>query len=328
MRIIALAVLILLSITDGYGHEIRPGYLELTQISKTEYHIKWKLPTIENNVPKLEFVLPSNYELEQISSQFQGRSLIKTYRALSESSIVDKEISISGIESTLIDILVSIKLLDGSEHMFLLQPKNPSAIIPSQPDKWSVIKSYTSMGFYHILEGFDHLLFILALMLIVVGWRDLVKSITSFTLAHSITLGLTTMGWIGLPSAPVEAVIALSILFLAREYLTLKDGGGSFTADYPWIVAFLFGLLHGFGFAGALAEVGLPQQSIPLALLFFNIGIEFGQLVFIILILILSKYLFSMIPSITLQKWFKVPSYVIGGIAGFWFVERVIGFWG
>jgi hydrogenase/urease accessory protein HupE len=177
----------------------------------------------------------------------------------------------------------------------------------------------------HILSGFDHLTFVLALLLIVSGARRLLITITSFTLAHSITLAAATLGVLWVPGAPVEATIALSILFLASELVKVNRGQPSLTASYPWIVAFVFGLLHGFGFAGALGDIGLPQNEIPLALLMFNIGVELGQLLFVAFILAIV-----MILNRLRREWpawtRQIPAYGIGGIAAFWLIERIAGF--
>ena len=183
--------------------------------------------------------------------------------------------------------------------------------------------TYGALGVEHILLGIDHLLFVLALLLIVSGWRKLVATITAFTVAHSITLALATLGFVNVPQAPVEAVIALSILFVAVEIVHWRQGREGLTRRRPWVVAFLFGLLHGLGFAGALTEIGLPEHAIPLALLFFNIGVEIGQLLFIAVIL-------AAIPGLrrlSLPEWaWRIPVYSIGGLAAFWTIERIVGF--
>jgi hydrogenase/urease accessory protein HupE len=188
-----------------------------------------------------------------------------------------------------------------------------------------VVWDYTVLGFEHILIGFDHLLFVLALLLIVSGTRRLLWTITAFTLAHSITLAAATLGIIWVPGPPVETTIALSILFLASELIKVNQGKPSLTAKYPWVVAFAFGLLHGLGFAGALADVGLPQHEIPLALLMFNVGVELGQIFFVLMILFLVfvlKKLYTNWPA-----WSKqVPAYGIGIMAAFWFIERISAF--
>jgi hydrogenase/urease accessory protein HupE len=188
-----------------------------------------------------------------------------------------------------------------------------------------VAGDYTVLGIDHILSGYDHLTFVLALLLLVNGWRRLLLTVTSFTLAHSITLAAATLGLFWLPGPPIEATIALSILFLASELIKVNRGHTSLTVRYPWIVAFVFGLLHGFGFAGALSEVGLPQSEIPVALLTFNVGVELGQLMFIAVILLCIEFLRrirSDWPAWTRQ----LPAYGIGSMAAFWLIERLSGF--
>jgi len=203
----------------------------------------------------------------------------------------------------------------------------PVAMVDYLAGSGSVLRAagrYTVLGFEHILEGIDHLLFVLALMIVVRdGWR-LVKTITAFTVAHSITLGMATLGYVNLPPTPVEASIALSIVFLSVEIVHAARGRKSFAYAYPWIVAFAFGLLHGLGFAGALSEIGLPPHEIPIALLFFNVGVELGQLAFVFAILITMRVLASIQP--TVPKWAGlVPAYVIGTVAMYWTLERTVG---
>jgi len=207
----------------------------------------------------------------------------------------------------------------------MIKPSNPTYIIPIKPDRWSTIKTYLVLGFEHILLGIDHLLFVLALLLITVGFKKLIKTITAFTVAHSITLSLATLGVMGLPSAPVEAVIALSIVFLAVELYHYYKGKEGLTVRYPWVVAFTFGLLHGFGFAGALSDVGLPQTDIPAALLFFNVGVELGQIAFVLVVMAIIWMLMKL-----KKDWPKkvklIPVYAIGSMASFWLIERIIAF--
>ena len=188
-----------------------------------------------------------------------------------------------------------------------------------------VAGSYWKIGTIHILEGFDHLLFVLALILIVPGWWMLLKTITAFTLAHSVTLALATLGLVNLPGPPTEAVIALSILFLAVEIIHSREGRVTLTERYPWLVALSFGLVHGLGFAGALSEVGLPESDIPLALLMFNVGVETGQLLFVAVV-VAARELLRRLPISWPDQGWRVLPYAIGGTASFWVIERVAGF--
>ncbi|HJP36409.1 MAG TPA: HupE/UreJ family protein, partial [Gammaproteobacteria bacterium] len=236
-------------------------------------------------------------------------------------------IVIGGLPSTRTDVLLRVDYLDGTSFIRRLTPNNPSTIVAEQPSSWDVTVTYLVLGIEHILIGIDHLMFVLALLLLIRGVRRLVLTVTAFTAAHSVTLAATTLGWMTVPGAPVEATIALSILFLAtqlgRANSTTSAGieAPDLTARFPWIVAFSFGLLHGFGFAGALAEVGLPDQAIPLALLFFNVGVEVGQLLFIAAVLSLSWAIRRI--SISVPPWWsRAVAYGIGSVAAFWVFER------
>ncbi len=231
------------------------------------------------------------------------------------------QVAVHGLEATMIDVLVRVSFLDGRVASRLLRPDSPSFVFG--PDSTGpAAAGYFTLGVEHILLGIDHLLFVLALLLIVRGPGLLVKTITAFTIAHSITLALATLGHVTLPAAPVEAVIALSIVFVAAEIIRSKRGQTGITERSPWLVAFVFGLLHGFGFAGALGEVGLPQNDIPLALLLFNVGVEAGQLAFVAIVLVLTAPVRR--PSVQLPRWVTLaPPYAIGGVAMFWVIERV-----
>jgi hydrogenase/urease accessory protein HupE len=267
------------------------------------------------------------------------------------SGIINETIVIDGLPLTQTDTLLRIQLIDGSMHTTVLRPDSPSFLIPEKASKSKVAGSYLALGIEHILGGFDHLLFVLGLLLIVRSTRLLIKTITAFTLAHSVTLAMATLGFVHVPQAPVEAVIALSILFLAMELAKQytphpnplpKGARGSFftpsplreragvrvglTVRYPWLVALCFGLLHGFGFAGALTEVGLPQSDIPLALLFFNVGVEVGQLMFVSGVLVVTWMIKKM--KFKWPVWVEhAPAYAIGSLAAFWFIQRTASFW-
>jgi hydrogenase/urease accessory protein HupE len=205
----------------------------------------------------------------------------------------------------------------------VVRPTRPEAVLRGERPWQVTAGEYLVLGFHHILLGIDHLLFVLALLMLVPNMRTLVWTITSFTLAHSLTLAAATLGWVHVPQAPVEAVIALSILFVAMEIVHWRQGRPGLTRRWPWLVAFTFGLLHGFGFAGALSEIGLPEHAIPLALLFFNVGVELGQLLFIGAVIAVSLVL----KRITWPGWaWRVPVYTIGSLAAFWTIQRIAGF--
>jgi hydrogenase/urease accessory protein HupE len=238
-------------------------------------------------------------------------------------------IHIEGLDRTSTDVLVRFDFADGVSEARRLTAGDPSFTVPTQPSRLEVVRTYFMLGVEHILSGFDHLVFVLALLLLVKGVRRIIVTVTAFTLAHSLTLAGATLGFVDMPGPPIEAVIALSIVFVAAEIIHGQRGRPGLTERYPWLVAFTFGLLHGFGFAGALAEIGLPEKSIPIALLFFNVGVEIGQLLFIaamIAIVALARQITRRI-DVPRPTWaWAVPPYAIGGVAVFWVIQRIAVF--
>ncbi len=307
------------------AHEVRPAYFSITQQDSVTYQIVWNVPALGTGIPKIFPVLPDNWTIiDEQSNLFPG-NLRRTYKVRISHEIEGQKLHFNGLNKTLIEVLISIKKNNGIQYSSRVQPSNPVYLIPVTPDRFSIIKTYLLLGIEHILLGIDHLLFVLALLLLTKGIGMILKTITAFTIAHSITLSLASLGFVGLPGPPVEAVIALSIIFLAVELVHGVNGHQGLTARYPWIVAFIFGLLHGFGFAGALVELGLPQMDIPWALLFFNIGVEVGQVAFVIIAISFISLLAKV--NIGLPVWFKkVPPYAIGSVASFWMIERIWGF--
>lgn len=311
---------------NSWAHEIRPAFLQIIQTNESSYNVFWKVPSMGDGVPKISPIFAPFFTLETLKqpNQIPG-SVIYSYKISSEEALKGTIITIDGLDKTLIDVLVNIRYLSGEKITFMLQPDKDSAVIPIESSTFNVIKTYTFLGIEHILLGIDHLLFVLALILITKGRWKILKTITAFTIAHSITLSLAAMGYVNFPTPPVEAVIALSIIFLAIEIIKNLKGKQTLTSKKPWLVAFTFGLLHGFGFAGALANIGLPQLDIPLALASFNIGVELGQIAFVVVILLLIKMLSFK------KQWpmyiKKIPAYAIGSLASFWMIERIIAFW-
>jgi len=324
-RIVTIFLLLFIAF-KGWSHEIRPAYLQIIQTNENTYEVFWRVPSMGNAVPKIVPVFPPSFTIEELKSPHQiPGSVIYSYKISSEELLQGKILTIGGLNKTLIDVLINITFLNGEKVTFMLQPDKDSGVIPGKSSTYGVIKTYTRLGIEHILLGIDHLLFVLALIIITMGKWKIIKTITAFTLAHSITLSLAVLGYVNFPTAPVEAVIALSIVFLAIEIIKLIKGKQTLTSKKPWLVAFTFGLLHGFGFAGALANIGLPQLDIPFALAFFNVGVEIGQIAFIIVVLAVIKLL-------TIKKDWpvvirKVPAYAIGSLASFWMIERVVAFW-
>ena len=312
----------------AHAHEMRPGYVQIRETTKDVYDVLWKVPA-RGVGERLSLHLRFGSDVEQLAepvSAFVGNAHVQRLRIRREGGLTGTPITIEGLAGTFTDVLLRIERLDGTEIARRLTPDEPTYVVEANPGLGQVAWTYFVLGVEHILLGIDHLLFVLALLLIVADWKKLVGTITSFTIAHSITLALATLGFVHVPGPPVEAIIALSIIFVASEIIRGRQGKPGLTARWPWIVSFTFGLLHGFGFAGALSEVGLPQHSIPMALLTFNLGVEAGQLMFVAVAIVL--YAIGRRARIKPREWvYAVPAYVIGGIAAFWFIQRTVGFW-
>ncbi len=326
-----------LLVQPATAHEMRPGYLEIRESAPETYDVLWKVPARGTDA-RLGLYLRFADDVEMLEdpvSAFIGTAHTQRMRIRRVGGLDGTAVTIEGLDGTFTDVLLRLERADGSELTHRLSPEAPSVVIEAEPGIGRVAWTYFVLGVEHILGGIDHLLFIFALLLVVAGWRKLVGTITAFTLAHSITLALATLGFVNVPGPPVEAVIALSIVFVAAEIVHGRRRKPGLTERSPWIVAFTFGLLHGFGFAGALSEVGLPQSSIPLALLTFNVGVETGQLLFIAGMLAVYTTLQRIPPPsrwakqpTRLPEWaLELPPYAIGGVAAFWMIERVVGFW-
>jgi hydrogenase/urease accessory protein HupE len=317
----------LLSPAITHAHESRPAYLEITEVQQAIYDITWRRPARGDRVLAMQPVFPEQCELQGNVANYlsSGAHTSRWSLACEDKGLVDETIAIDGLAQTITDVLVRIQLLDGTTQTQILKPNAPALVVQGSPGSWRVIADYFVLGVEHILGGIDHLLFVLCLLLIVKGNWLLVKTITAFTIAHSITLAMATLGFVNVPQAPVEAMIALSILFLAVELVKQQEGRSDIAIRAPWIVAFIFGLLHGFGFAGALAEVGLPQADIPLALLMFNVGVEAGQLLFIAGVII-TIHAWKYMTRLELTWLPKATVYAIGSTASFWVIERTMSF--
>ncbi len=319
--------LLLLTAFGANAHEVRPAYLELRQTAPDSYDVLWKVPAAGDNLRLGIYVrFPGDIkELSEPRGFFSDNAYIERWRIQHAGGLDGQIIHIDGLAATKIDVLARIERVDGVTQTARLLPDAPSFIVEATPSGWNVSATYLILGIEHILLGIDHLLFVLALVLLVKGWKRLVGTITAFTVAHSITLAAATLGFVHVPGPPVEACIALSIVFVAAEIIRSRQGKPGLTERAPWVVAFAFGLLHGLGFAGALAEVGLPQQAIPLALLLFNVGVELGQLLFIGAVLAIGAGV--RLVSVRAPKWsWRVVPYTVGSIAVFWVIERVAGF--
>ena len=321
--LINLIVLVLLA-SSGYAtaHEIRAAYLQIHETQPTVYNIMWKVPSNGNRVVDIQPQFDEQFSLTSLGhyTAIEG-FVVYRYTLSGERSLSGSGLSITNLSSTTIDTLVTVKLLDGSSHTLLIQPKQNFVQIPVAYSSWQVAGTYTVLGVEHILLGIDHLLFVLALLLIVSGFKTLIKTITAFTAAHSITLAGVALGYFSLPSAPVEVLIALSIMLVCVEAIRQRRGVTSIATQWPWLIAFAFGLLHGFGFAGAILDIGLPQSDAPIALLFFNVGVELGQIAFVVALLLVGKLIHKVRP---LPKHAATTaSYFVGSIASFWVFERL-----
>ncbi len=326
-KLIALLLLpIFLATANGLlAHEIRPALLDITEQREGQFHVLWKVPVLANKALSIAPRFPSTMRLlGQPTVQHLPGARIERMRFQSDGSpLAGQSIAIDRLSENQIDVLVQVNLADGSNHSAILRPKSPSFEVPEKESYGGVAWSYLQMGAVHILSGVDHLLFVLALMLIVPNYWALFKTITAFTVAHSLNLGLATLGFLQVPSGPTEAVIALSILFLAVEVVHKRRGKASQTERHTWLVAFTFGLVHGLGFAGALNEVGLPDHAIPLALLMFNIGVECGQILFLSAVLAIMIVLHQLPFRFPQGSWRAMP-YAIGSAAAFWTINRVV----
>lgn len=329
LALMAFAAIALALPSSAQADDFRPAYLQITQTGPTTYEIVWKVPALnEDAVLKVRPRFPP--DITSSSGQrhsFADGISVKRWRIESSSGLEGKEVAFEGLAEARIDVLARLVRTDGSEQIERILSVDPRFQIKPNPGPLEVVQTYMELGIEHILLGFDHLCFVLALMLIVRGTRRLIWTVTAFTIAHSITLALATLDVIHVARPPVEATIALSIIFVANEIIQQRRRREGIASRRPWLVAFAFGLLHGLGFAGALAEVGLPATAIPLALLFFNVGVEIGQLLFIAAVL-LAMRLLSKAPERQPQVRYApvITAYGIGGIASYWLIERVSGF--
>lgn len=317
------------------AHEVRPAYLELTEFSAGAFDVLWKQPAAADAEPGWVLRLPLRPAFPARCRE-TGRGLPEvTASALIERwtidcgtrGLEDAPIEIAGLPRTLTDVLLRVRFLDGASVDHLLRPEAPRVALSPDTDRRMAAPAYLRLGVEHLLFGLDHILFVVGLTFLVRRPRQLVAVVTAFTAAHSVTLALSTLGAVTLPRRPVEAVIALSILYLAVE---LAGGGPgadrgprASLARSPWTIAFGFGLLHGFGFAGALAEIGLPEEARATALLLFNVGVEIGQLAVVGVLLALLYGLRAgrvPLPAAVAQA----PIYFMGAVSAWWFLERVL----
>ncbi len=321
MRLLLPVLLMVFWPATARADDMRPGYLEVREVAAQRYLVFWKVPAgLERASP----IFPNycNY-LGDIHRSLKDGTLLLRGEIMCSRPLAGRAVRLAGLENSSGDALLRYQPLSGTAQTARFTAAAPSVTIATKPGRWQVARTYFAIGVEHILTGYDHLLFVLSLVLLLSGSWRVVATVTAFTVAHSVTLIATTLNLVALPRAPVEAAIALSIVFLAVEIVKRNPENPRLSERFPWVVAFLFGLLHGFGFAGALAEIGLPDGEVPIALLTFNLGVEAGQLIIVAAalatLIILRKFALPVVqPAQTLA------AYAIGILASGWLIERIV----
>jgi hypothetical protein len=313
----------LLTARAALAHEARPAYLEIKETGAGQYDILWRTPVLSGMRLPVGLEMPDGVRnvkepmVQELSDSLLERRSIQA----SGGGLAGKRIEFPGLQVTITDVLVRVALRDGRQWTTIVRPSQPWVEIAAARGPMAVLGAYVIHGIRHIAFGADHLLFVLGLLLIVKDRWMLVKTVTAFTVAHSITLAIATFGYANAPVLPLNVAIALSIFFLGPEIVRCWRGQTSFTIAHPWVVAFLFGLIHGFGFAGALTSAGLPRQDLPLALLGFNIGVEIGQVGFVVIVVLLEASFRRL--EIRWPRWATaLPGYAVGTLGAFWTIQR------
>jgi hydrogenase/urease accessory protein HupE len=320
---ILMLVIAAMSMMSAEAHELRPGFLEMRQEGPEKYFIRFKVPALGDMRLSLRVRLPDDCtNLEPPRSEHAGDGIVDRLVVSCPMGLDNREISVDGLAATFTDVVARTVRADGTVQSARLTPDQPYFTVLAAPTWFDTARTYFVLGLQHILLGIDHLLFVLALLLLIRDRWMLVKTISAFTVAHSLTLAAAALGWAEAPQVPVEAVVALSIVFAAAE-VSRQSVGGELTRRSPWILAIVFGLLHGFGFGGALKEIGLPQSDVPLALLTFNLGVEAGQLLFVAAVLVLIASLDRLL-ALMVPRLRDVTAYIVGSLAAAWFIQRVV----
>ena len=323
-RLCCLVAFLLSAVTFLSAHEARPAYLELKETAPGQFGVLWRTPVLAGMRLPIMLKLPDDVknlkdpDVQELADSFVERRWIDA----GPNGLAGKRIEFPGLQLTITDVLLRVEMLDGRKWTTIIHPSQPWVEIAAAQTWLGAAGTYIVQGVRHILFGADHMLFVLGLLLIVKDRWMLLKTVTAFTVAHSITLAVATLGYAEVPVLPLNAAIALSILFLGPEIIRSWRGQTSFTIRHPWVVAFAFGLLHGFGFASALTSAGLPRHELPLALVSFNVGVELGQVGFIGLILALERSF--RILEIPWPRWVQaIPGYTVGSLGAFWTIQRV-----
>ena len=309
--------------SSAYAHDVRPAYLEIKETVPGQFSLLWRTPVLSGMRLPVALKLPDDVRnlKEPVVLELTDSLVERRWIQAGPEGLAGKHIEFPGLQLTITDVLVRYAMLDGREGTAIVRPGQPWLEIGAAQSWLGVAGTYVGQGVLHILFGVDHLLFVFGLLLSVKDRWVLLKTITAFTVAHSITLAIATLGFASAPVAPLNAVIALSILFLGPEIVRSWRAETSFTIRHPWVVAFAFGLIHGFGFASALTSAGLPAKELPLALLSFNVGVEIGQVAFVLLILLLERSFRQL--QIRWPRWIEaLPGYAVGSLGAFWTIER------
>lgn len=319
-----LALALALFALPAQADELRPGYLELTQQDAQHWKLVWKAPVLGGLATRAHPAFPAFCRESPPQARIEDAAMVAESRLTCTRDLAGSKVGIAGMDAAFTDALLRIAPLGRPVQAARLTAKAAMVEVSSVPDRWEVARSYFVLGVEHILTGYDHLLFVVSLVLLLMRLWVVVRAATAFTVAHSLTLIGTTLGVIGLAQAPVEALIALSIVFLAVEIVKQDPANPRLSERAPWMVAFGFGLIHGFGFAGALREIGLPESDVPVALLTFNLGVEAGQLLIIAATIGAIMALRALRPAV-LRPTVLAASYAIGITASFWFIQRLVG---
>jgi len=336
-RAVAVLLALFALLPAARAHEVRPAYLEIKETASGQFSVLWRTPVLAGMRLPVVLKLPDNARNlhEPVVQELPDSLVERRWIDAGPEGLAARRIEFPGLQLTITDVLVRVERLDGTHFTELVRSSRPWLEIAAPRGALATAGAFFAQGVEHILLGFDHLLFVLGLLFLVGSWRQLILAVSAFTVAHSITLAAAALGFVNVPQAPVEAAIALSIMFVAAEILRATRGEAGLAERFPWVVAFAFGLLHGFGFAGALTEVGLPEQDIAVALLFFNVGVEAGQLLFIaaaVTVLAIVTRAMGSRDRVRRDPWHaemllrKPVAYAIGSVAAFWVIQRIAAF--
>jgi len=327
MRLILSMVMLFIGLgtfSAAHGHESQPGMLDLRQIAENRYEVIWRAPIYYGRPHPARLELPQHWRdvAEPAERRLPDSQVFRRIVAVGDAGVEGSVLRFQRLESTITDVFVRLTRLDGSTMTAVARPSKPYVELRGERSLATMAADYIGLGFHHILQGIDHLLFVMGLLLIVKSRTMLVKTVTAFTFAHSITLAIATLGYASVPIPPLNAAVALSILFLGPEIVRSWRGETSLTIRFPWVVAFLFGLLHGFGFASGLTTTGMPKSELLPALLFFNVGVELGQLAFVFTALALVRSF--KILEVRWPRWAELaPGYAVGSFGAYWTIQRV-----